>query len=329
MSRIDECIKEYRDWCAKLGIVTVSDVNRLVKSGKTNWLINVSETWHEQKIAEIAHNIKRDIEKKKIILISGPSSSGKTTFAIRLQLHLKVLGINAVSISLDNYYKKFCDMPLNESGNPDFEALEAIDYHLFNRNVKELIEGKEVYLPIYNFKTSERIIDGQRLKLANDEVIIVEGIHGLNPRLAENIPDDGKYKIYCSALMALFHDDGVRIKSRSNRLIRRLVRDYYFRKSSYEETLDLWPFVEKGSEDNIFPYTDTADIIFNSSLLYELCVYKKYLHEIVGEITADNKYYEQLMQLYEIVDAFEDIDSEDTPKISLVREFVGGNTLYT
>lgn len=328
MSRIDDCIKEYKQWCAKLGIVTVSDVNKIIRAGGMNWLINVSETWHEQKISEIAKNIRDNISKKKIILISGPSSSGKTTFANRLQLHLKVLGINAVSISLDNYYKKLGEMPLTDEGKPDFEALASIDYQLFNQNVKDLVSGKEVFLPEYDFENRVRIPNSIKMQLESDEVIIVEGIHGLNPNLTDNIPHENKYRIYCSALSALVTDSGVRIKSRSNRLVRRLIRDYHFRKTEYSVTMEMWPNVEKGAEKNIFPYTDSADVIFNSSLLYEPCVYKKYFFDVIKGIRDDDPHKDKIDELAEILNGFESIDAEAVPKISLVCEFIGGNTLY-
>lgn len=328
MSRIDDCLAEYRQWCAKLGIVTVSDINKIINSGGKHELINISETWHEQKISEIAMNIRDNISTKKIVFISGPSSSGKTTFAAKLQIHLKVSGINAVSISLDNYYKPFSQMPPTEDGNPDYEALESIDYDMFNRNVKDLIEMKEIYLPEYDFKTSLRNDKAMKMKIEHDEVIIVEGIHGLNPKLTDNIPEKHKYRIYCSALSALKTDSGERIKSRSNRLIRRLIRDYYFRKAPYIETMELWANVEKGSEKNIYPYTDTADVIFNSSLLYENCVYKRFLHEVTADMPKDDPYVNDIRKLLSIVDGFEDIDKSDVPSMSFIREFVGGNTLY-
>lgn len=328
MTRIEECIKEYKTWCGKLGIETVSDINKIIAAGGTNWLINVSEIWQEQKISEIAKAVKDNIENKKIILISGPSSSGKTSFAKRLQLHLKVLGISAVSISLDNYYKENEDIPLNRDGKPDFESLEAIDYKLFNEHVKQLIDGKEVLLPIYDFGNEHsKVSSAVSMQLENDEVIIVEGIHGLNPKLTENIADEHKYKIYCSALSALSRDDGVRIKSRTTRLLRRLIRDYYFRNADYKMTFEMWPHVEEGSEKNIFPYTDSADIIFNSSLLYELAVYQKFFDEVCGNVDENDKYYNTVCELRELVSAFKPIGTENTPPTSLVREFVGGSTL--
>ena len=322
MDRISECLMEYKGWCEKLGITTVSDVNKLIRDGKTSWLINISEIWQEQKISEIAKTIKDNISKKKIILISGPSSSGKTSFATRLQLHLKVLGINAVSISLDNYYIEKQYIPLGEDGKPDLEALEAIDYKRFNKNVEELIEGKEVLIPIYDFGKA-CIVKERPLSLKPDEVIIVEGIHGLNDKLSSDVPDENKYKIYCSALTALSMDDGTRIKSRTTRLIRRLIRDFNFRNSSYQYTFELWPSVERGAEKNIFPYTDNADIIFNSSLLYELCVYKNPLNELFMDAEGDTVNAATISQLSSLVNNFRSIEKIYTPPSSIIREFVG------
>lgn len=325
MKKVDICLAEYKNWCEKLGIVTISDVNKIIGEGKVNWLINVSEIWHEQNISEIAKKIKDNISKKKVILISGPSSSGKTSFANRLQLHLKVLNINAVSISLDNYYIDVEDMPKNVEGTPDLEALESIDYLRFNHNVEELISGKQVSIPIYNFENATN--SEKQLRLAQNEVIIVEGIHGLNEKVTCNISNKNKYKIYCSALTALSKADGTKIKSRTNRLIRRVIRDHYFRNSNYQSTFKMWPSVEIGAQKNIYPYTDSADIIFNSSLLYELAVYRNYLNKIFQNVTESDSNYDKITELFSLVNLFEPIDADITPRISLLREFIGGSTL--
>lgn len=323
MDRIEACLAQYKSWCEKLGISTISDINRIIKEGRTNWLINVSETWHEQNLSEIARKIKNNVLQKKIVLISGPSSSGKTSFANRLALHLEVLGVKAISISLDNYYINEEDMPKNPDGKPDYEALESIDYSRFNDNVEHLLAGEQVYIPIFSFKSKTAI--EKPLLLKGDEVIIVEGIHGLNGKLTHNIPDDKKYRIYCSALTALSKDDGTRIKSRTNRLIRRLIRDYYFRNSSYKFTFELWPDVEAGAQKNIFPFTDSADIIFNSSLLYELAVYKEHLNLIFKNVPKSDENYDKISELLELVNSFCPIDTDLTPRTSIIREFVGGS----
>lgn len=327
MDRIDECIGIYRNWCEKLGITTVSDINALIDGGKLNWLINVSEIWQEQNISEIAINIKNSIDRKRIVLISGPSSSGKTTFAERLKLHLRVLGIKGVAISLDDYYIKHADMPLNREGKPDFEALESIDYKRFNQNLCDLIEGKETVIPKYDFIKSAPSEQGTNLRLGNDEVIIIEGIHGLNPLLTKNIPGESMYKIYCSALTALKKDDGSKIRSRTTRLMRRLVRDFYFRGSSYSFTFDLWPHVEEGAQKNIYPFTDSADIVFNSSLLYEFGIYRKHLEKVFETAAPDDKNIQAINELLDIVRSVKDIDQSLVPGMSLIREFIGNSTL--
>ena len=327
MARIDDRLDEYRDWCNKLGIVTVSDINKLITEGRVNWLINVSEIWQEQKISEIARQIKDNITKKKIIMISGPSSSGKTSFANRLALHLKVLGISSCAISLDDYYLPRERIPLDENGKYDFETIEALDYRLFNKNVCDLIEGKRTELPIFDFRSSAPKAETRSLTLSDDEVIIVEGIHGLNPKLTANIPADNKYRIYCTALTALCRDDGSKIRSRTTRLIRRLIRDYNFRSTDVERTLEQWPLVERGAEKFIFPFTDSADIIFNSSILYEHCIYKIYLNELLFGMNEEHSGYESTKELRELINSFRHIDREFVPRTSLVREFVGGSTL--
>ncbi|MBR5515033.1 MAG: hypothetical protein IKU52_02380 [Clostridia bacterium] len=327
MSRIELTINEYRNWCAKLGIVTVSDLNRIISQGSVNWLINVSEIWQEQKISEMAKDIKDNIEKRRIILISGPSSSGKTSFANRLSLHLKVLGVNSVAISLDDYYLSRNEIPLDENGEYDLETIEAIDYRLFNENVEALIEKGRARLPIFDFKSSSRLDVGREISLGDNEVIIVEGIHGLNPKLVSNIPDDNKFKIYCSALTALKNDDMTKINSRTTRLIRRLIRDHFFRGTTAKDTLARWQSVEQGAAKHIFPYTENANIIFNSSLLYEHCVYKIYLNELLFGMTEGSSGYETVQELLMLINKFKLIDREVVPKTSLVREFVGGSTL--
>lgn len=329
MSRIDDCTAEYKSRINKLGIYTVSDLAKITESGGTSWLINVSETWQQQKIAEIALKLKEDIAKKRIILISGPSSSGKTSFAARLQLHLLALGIKAVSISLDDYYIEKPLMPKNREGKPDYEAFESIDYELFNKNLRELIEYGKATVPVYDFDDSTPPTT-RDITLAADEVVIVEGIHGLNPKLTYNIADENKYKIYCTALTAICLDDGTRVRSRDNRLMRRTIRDFYFRDANFQLTFDLWPHVEEGAEKNIYPFTDSADVIFNSALLYEPCVYKKHINKIFKKLPKGlpERYGENIEILRRIVENCPSIEDALTPRTSLIREFVGGSTLF-
>lgn len=325
MTRIESCVEEYARWSERLGITKISDINKIINDGNYYDLINVSEAWHEQKISEIALSIKNS--GRKVILIAGPSSSGKTTFALKLQLHLKVLGIRAVPISLDNYYIDKADMPKNEEGEPDFETPESINYKRFNENLWDLVNGKETVIPRFDFETAKIIEDAKHLKLNPHEVIIVEGIHGLNPLLADTVADNMKYRIYCSALSALKTDSGERIRSRTNRMIRRLIRDNYFRNSDYRVTFSLWPNQERGGEKYIFPFTDTADVIFNSSLLYEFSVYREHLLKMLEIAPDDDRDIETINYLRSLIKSFEPIKSEDVPRTSLVREFIGGGTL--
>lgn len=325
MDRIEECIEEYTKWSKQLGITKISDINKIINCGNYYDLINVSEAWHEQKISEIALTIKNN--NKKVILISGPSSSGKTTFALKLQLHLKVLGIRAVPISLDNYYIRKEDMPKNEDGEPDFESPESINYKRFNENLFDLVHGKETVTPRYDFKTAAITEDAKKLTINPHEIIIVEGIHGLNPLLADTVDDSIKYRIYCTALSSLKTDDGDRIHSGINRMIRRLIRDNYFRNSNYRITFSLWSNQERGGEKYIFPFTDTADVIFNSSLLYEFNVYRVHLTEMLKNAPDDDKDIKKIKYLRNLIECFTPILSSDVPKTSLVREFIGGSTL--
>lgn len=327
MDRIEEMLARYKSWCEKLGIVTAGDINRIIDEGKTDTLINLSEIWHEQNISEIAEKIRDDIREKRIVMISGPSSSGKTSFAKKLQLHLRVLGINAVSISMDDYYIESEKMPKNPDGTPDYEALQSIDYMRFNRDMELLTIGETAVMPRMDFETGVINQTATTLKLEKDEIIIVEGIHGLNDKIISNIDSERKYKIYCSALTALSTDDGKRIKSRTTRFIRRLIRDYKFRNSSCKNTFMLWPGVEEGARKNIFPYTDTADVIFNSSLLYELAVYKSFLNEVFDKSECDEKDSGEIAALRGLLENFHEIPARSTPHSSIIREFIGGSTI--
>ena len=327
MDRIQMVLKKYKGWCEKLGIVNINDVNRIVKEGKTKQLINVSEILHEQNISDIAEQILENIDKKKIVLISGPSSSGKTSFANKLQLHLKVLGLNAVSVSMDDYYLDPENIPKDEFGVSKIEDLEALDYERFNCDMADLVSGKTAYIPAFDFEKLQSKKGERLLKLQDDEIIIVEGIHALNSKITDNIADDRKYKVYCSALTALSRNDGERIKSQTTRQIRRLIRDNSFRNTGYKRTFEMWPEVEAGAKRNIYPYTDSADIIFNSSLLYELAVYKSYIGSLFAGSENDAEYIDKINKIRELLDGFEEINTNMIPPFSLIREFIGGSTL--
>ncbi len=320
---IEECAAEYEKWCVRLGIVTISDLNRCIINGDKHRLINICEAWHEQKISEIAKNVCG----KKIVLVSGPSSSGKTSFSKRLEMHLLTLGIKAISISLDDYYVEFDRMPRADDGTADVEALESIDYKSFNRDIEALLLGKTASLPKYDFITKEPVYNARPITLGRNEIIIAEGIHGMNPKLCANIPENRKYRVYCSALSALRDDNGMRIPSHTNRMIRRFIRDFYFRSTDYPRSFDLWDKQEEGARKNIYPYTDSADVIFNSSLLYEMCVYREHLSRILTPALDDAVYGEKAGLLLKLVNSFESVPAEDVPKISIIREFVGGGTI--
>lgn len=327
MTRVEKCLSRYKNWCERLNISTISDINRIISEGQSAKLINLSEIWHEQNISEIAEKIYEHPD-KRLILISGPSSSGKTSFSIRLQLHLRVLGIKSVRISLDDYFIKISDMPLNDEGKPDYEAFESIDYKLFNENVKDLINGKEVLMPKFDFQAAKSIPDAHKMSLESNEIIIVEGIHALNEKLGMSVPHENKYRIYCTALTSLCFDDGKRISSSKTRLIRRTVRDFYFRNTQADFTFELWPNVEKGAEKNVYPYTDSADIVFNSSLLYEFAVFNSHLQRVFESISLSEEHQKLRNSMFDITEKFSDIDEKLICPTSLIREFIGGSTLF-
>ena len=326
MNRIDFCLEEYRRWSEMLGIKNSADINRMINSGKASVLINLSETFHEQKISEIARTVSNHIDEKKIILISGPSSSGKTSFSMKLRLHLRVLGINSVTISLDNYYIKPELMPLGDDGKPDFEALESIDYRRFNDDIYQLLEKGSAEVPEYDFLTGS--VSSRLLTLAKNEIIITEGIHGLNEKLAENIPEDMKYRIYCTPLSDIAVNDGKTIKPSMCRFMRRMVRDYYFRRADFRLSFALWPNAEKGAEKNIYPLTERADIIFNSALLYEPAVYRPHLHKILADVPDDFEEIETVRNILSATDSFDPVDASLIPPSSIIKEFIGGSSLF-
>ena len=327
MTKIDRCINKAKNRLDRLGFPTVSDINAAVKSGDIADIINLCEIYHEQRISEIAETIHGDV-KIRLVLISGPSGSGKTSFAAKLRLHLRVLGTDAVSISLDDYFKNIEDMPIGADGKYDFESFESIDYPLLNRHIGELIRGREVSMPIFDFNSDGSVPNARRLQLKENEIIIIEGIHALNEKIAENISGEQKFRVYCSALNALETDEGNRIRSSSTRLMRRLVRDFYFRNTKADFTFELWPNVEKSAEVNIYPYTDSADKIFNSSIPYEYSVYKKHLERVFDNIVLCEEHEKLKNEVMSIVDKFYVTDESKVWQTSIIREFIGGSTLF-
>ena len=317
-------LEEYEDIHTVLDINTIYKLNKKIEEGKEKELILLAEALHEKKISDIADKI---VKRKgvKIILIAGPSSSGKTTFAQRLGIQLKLNGIKPLTISVDNYFVERENTPRDEKGKYDFERLEAIDLDLFNDHLSRLLRGEEVQLPVFDFKTGTKSFTGEKIKMRNNEVLVIEGIHCLNDKLTASIPLEQKYKIYISALTVLNIDYYNRISTTDTRLIRRLVRDYNFRGYEALHTLQNWSMVNRGEENYIFPFQEQADSMFNTSLIYEISVLKKYAMPLLKAI--DNTYpeYSEAISLYELLKYFDDIGDEYIPKNSLLREFIGGS----
>ncbi len=317
---------EYKRWGNVLNISNVGDLNNYVENDNISELIKISEALHEKKIAQIADKVRKKRKHTKLILISGPSSSGKTTFGKRLAIQLKVAGLHPVNLSLDNYFVDRELTPRDEYGGYDFETLEALDVRLFNQNLVDLLNGKEVELPKFSFETGSRYFDGEKLKINGKQVLVVEGIHALNPKLTPLIADESKFRIYISALTSISIDGHNRIPSTDNRLIRRIVRDHKYRNYSAFDTISRWPSVRRGEEKNIFPYQEEADAMFNSSLPYELGVLKRYAEPLLKVIQPNQAEYSEANRLLKFFSYFLPISDEEIPPTSLMREFLGGST---
>ena len=319
---------EFKWWGHILGVDNVGALNDIIKSGDICDLIRVSEALHEKKIAQISDMINVSQHKKKIVLISGPSSSGKTTFAHRLAIQLRVNGLKPITISLDDYFVDRTSTPRDETGDYDYEALEAIDVRLFNENLSELICGCEVNMPIYNFAKGCRESRFRKMRIEEDQILIIEGIHGLNEKLTSSIDKDSKFKIYVSALTSMNIDDHNRIPSTDTRIIRRIVRDFQFRGCNALNTIKRWPSVRRGEEKNIFPYQEEASVMFNSSLIFELGVLKALAQPLLKEVDSSYAEYSEARRLIEFLSYFLSIDPSEIPRNSLIREFIGGSCFY-
>ena len=317
-------LQDYDDIHKLLDIDTVHKLNKKISEGKEKEIILLAEALHEKKISDIADNIikRNDI---KMVLIAGPSSSGKTTFAKRLGIQLQLNGIKPITISVDNYFVEREDTPRDKNGKYDFECIEAIDLELFNEHLTKLLNGEEIQVPTFNFKTGHKEYNGETMKIEDNEVLVIEGIHCLNDKLTASIPREQKYKIYISALTVLNIDYFNRISTTDTRLIRRIVRDNNFRGYEALHTLETWSSVNRGEENNIFPFQEEADSMFNSSLIYEICVLKKYAMPLLAAIDNTHPEYAEAKSLYEFLKYFEDIGDEFVPKNSLLREFIGGS----
>ena len=316
-------LQEYETIYRVLNVGTVYRLNRIVKENQIKYMILLSEALHEKKISQIADKIA---ERKgvKIILIAGPSSSGKTTFAQRLGIQLKINGLRPVTISVDNYFVERSQTPLNKKGEYDFESIDAIDTELFNKHLLALLNGEEVETPEFDFHEGTKKYNGNKIKMEKDDILVIEGIHCLNDKLTEKISHDQKYKVYISALTVLNMDTFNRISTTDTRLIRRIVRDNQFRGYSPQKTIQTWNNVNRGEERNIFPFQEDADSIFNTSLIYELGVLKVEAEPLLKQIKNSEPEYAEAQRLLEILRYFEPIPKELVPSNSLLKEFLGG-----
>lgn len=322
-NKLFHVLKESTSWGDMQGIETVGALNDRITKGDVRETVLVQEALQEKKIAEIAATIAARPE-LKFILIAGPSSSGKTTFSHRLSVQLRACGLVPHPIAVDNYFVEREENPVDENGDFDFECLEAVDVELFNRQLGDLLAGKEVVLPRFNFVTGHKEYGSGVKKLGENDVLVIEGIHCLNPKLTESLPDENKFKIYISALTQLNIDEHNRIPTTDGRLIRRIVRDARTRGSSAKRTISMWPSVRRGEERNIFPYQEEADVMFNSALIYELAVLKPYVESLLFGIDRDCPEYLEAKRLLKFLDYFVGIGSENVPTNSLLREFIGG-----
>jgi uridine kinase len=321
-----EIFQEYKDWVEILDVENIGAINEQIKKGNASELIKISEALHEKKVAYIADKIHQQKNPVKLILISGPSSSGKTTFAKRLAIQLKVNGMKPHTISLDNYFVDREKTPKDEDGNYDFEALGALDVDYFNNDLIRLLNGEEVEIPKFSFEQGKRFFDGTKLKIEPNGVIIIEGIHALNPALTHLIPNDQKFKIYVSALTSISIDGINRIPTTDNRLIRRIVRDYKYRGYSALDTIGRWESVRRGEDRNIFPFQEEADEMFNSAMLYEFCALKRFAEPILQEVPPNVAEYDEAKRLLKFLSYFTPIQIDEIPPTSILREFLGGST---
>ena len=316
-------LDEYNDIHKILDVTTIYKLNNIIKHGNIKNLIMLEEALHEKKIAQIADKIAAN-KNVKMVLIAGPSSSGKTTFAQRLGLQLKINGLKPVTISVDNYFVEREDTPRDEKGEYDFENIEAIDLELFNKHLTALLKGETIECPEFDFTVGTKRYKGKTMHLAEDEILVIEGIHCLNDKLTSQISKDHKYKVYISDLTVLNMDRLNRISTTDSRLIRRIVRDYQFRNYSAEHTLDSWAKVNRGERRNIFPYQETADSIFNTSLIYEIAALKDIALPLLEAIPQEKREHAEAVRLINILKYFESIPSEYIPANSLLKEFLGG-----
>lgn len=319
-----EVFKEYQDWAKIMGIDNVSSLNEKVSNASIGNLIRIDETLQSNRLLNVAKNIYKSKSQKRIVFIAGPSSSGKTTTTNKLCMYLSSFGLNPKVISMDDYYMAKDKIPVDENGKLDYESLNALDLKLFDKQIKQLLDGEEIIVPTYNFILAMPEFS-KKMSLGKDEILLIEGIHALNPDILKSIPREQKYKIYVSPLTGLNLDDHNRISSSDNRLLRRIVRDNRTRGNNVDKTLKAWIAVRKGEEDYIFPYQDEADYTFNTALIYEQGVLKTYVEPLLYSVSNDSPFYEEAKRLINVLKMFLPIPSEDIPQDSLLREFIGGS----
>ncbi len=328
LDKMFDIFHEYQMWIDIMGVPTVGELNGKILAGDGSELIKIAEAFHENKIAAIAASIQQanSSQGTRMVLISGPSSSGKTTFSKRLGIQLRILGLDPVLISLDDYFVERDKTPRDANGEYDFEALEAIDLETLNDHLARLFDGRSVEIPRYDFISGKRQWHDKPLALNDRSILIMEGIHGLNPRLTPSIPDAAKFKIYISCFTSVAMDNYSRISTTDNRLLRRLIRDNSTRGYKALPTLQRWPSVRRGEERHIFPYQENADVMFNSSLFYEISVLRAKAEPILREVPDTDPEYAEARRLLKFLDNFIPVEPDEIPPTSLLREFIGGSS---
>lgn len=322
-----EVFQEYRDWAKIIGVENSVDLNRLVSLGKINDLIRIDETLQSNRLLNLAKEINKRKKDIKIVLMAGPSSSGKTTTSRKLRMYLESFGLHPRVLSMDDYFVERAENPMDENGNPDYECLEAIDLKLFDKQIEELLNGKTIKVPTYNFPLGTKEYKGE-MSLGEEDILLIEGIHALDSKILTNIPRSKKYKIYISALTELNIDNHNRVSTADNRMLRRMVRDNRTRNNNVEHTLKAWHSVRKGEEKYIFPYQDDADFTFNSALIYEIGVLKTYVEPLLYAVPQDSPYYAEAKRLIEFLRLFLPIPADVIPQDSILREFIGGSCFH-
>lgn len=325
-TKLYQIFSEHRRWGKILGISDIGMLNRTVQEKHAGDIIKISEALHEKKISLIADKIKAKRKKVKVIFIAGPSSSGKTTFSKRLSVQLMVNGIRPINLSLDNYFVNREDTPKDENGEYDYESIDALDLQLFSENMLALMRGEEVEIPKYSFELGQRYSDGEKLKMGKNNVIVVEGIHGLNPKLTRLLPSESIFRIFVSALTSISIDQHNIINPTDNRLLRRMVRDYKYRGNSAYETLKRWESVLRGEQKNIVPYEEEADMMFNSALIYELGALKQQAEPLLREVSGQCVEYSKALRLLKFLSYIGSVPTRDIPNTSILREFLGGSS---